>query len=191
MNATNEIKGQDKIVDITKVKPNTWNPKDTIEENKEVKRIYEDIKEQIRKKGLFEAITVRNLGQGSRKSWEILDGYHRWRACKELGFEEIRVNDLGKIDDKLARAITVVKEQKKVPVSELGIVDIVGWFREEGVGEDMVQDLLGYDQETYMGYVDFFSTKDLDNDLIGEKEEGGAIIEKKIICPDCGHKFSL
>ena len=59
MDNTNNIKGKDEIVDIGKVLPNTWNPKESIEESEENKKKYEEIKEEIRKKGLFEAITVR------------------------------------------------------------------------------------------------------------------------------------
>ena len=50
----NNIVGKDLIVDINKVKPNTWNPKESIEENTENKKHYEEIKREIEKKGLFE-----------------------------------------------------------------------------------------------------------------------------------------
>ena len=122
----NKIIGKDEVVDISKVKPNTWNPKESIEENNENKTKYEQIKREIEKKGLFEAITVRETAKG----FEILDGYHRYTACKELGFKEIRINNLGEIDDKLARAITLIKEQKKIPISELKVAEVVGWFKE-------------------------------------------------------------
>jgi len=174
-----KIIGKDKIVKIGLVKPNTWNPKDAIEESEGVRAVYEQIKGEIRKKGLFEAITVRSIEGG----YEILDGYHRYRACLDLGYEQIRVNDLGKVDDKLARAITVVKEQKKVPISELGVADIMGWYKEEGVSDDDVQDLLGYDEKEFNRYNSLF-----DIDLDGLEKE---MITKQVTCPDCGHKFNI
>ena len=97
-----KIIGRDLIVKIDQVVPNTWNPKESIEDSEENREHYEEIKEEINKKGLFEAITVREI---VKDSYEILDGFHRWTACKELGYKEIRINTLGVIDDKLAREL--------------------------------------------------------------------------------------
>jgi ParB/RepB/Spo0J family partition protein len=149
----NEIKGRDIIVNIDKVKANTWNPKESIEENEENKEKYEEIKKEIEKKGLFEAITVRELGD----KYEILDGYHRWLACKELGFSKIRVNTLGEISDELARAITVIKEQKKIPISELKVAEIVNWYLEKGVKKGNIMSLLGYNENTLEEYSSLFN----------------------------------
>jgi len=181
----NNIIGKDLIVDINKVRPNTWNPKEGIEESTENKKHYEEIREEIRKKGLFEAITVREVGG----EYEILDGYHRWLACKELGFTEVRINNLGKVDDKLARAITLIKEQKKVPISELKVAEIVGWFKEQDVNDDIIKDMLGYSDETYEEYSKLF-----DFDWEDYKESGNSDITEndsnEIVCPNCGFKFS-
>jgi len=181
----NKILGKDLIVDINKVKPNTWNPKEGIDESTENKKHYEEIREEIRKKGLFEAVTVREVKEG----YEILDGYHRWTACKELGFTEIRINTLGKIDDKLARAITLIKEQKKVPISELKVAEVVGWFKEQDIEDDMIKDMLGYSDETYQEYSKLF---DFDwNDYDKEKPEDDITKQEEIECPSCGHKFTV
>jgi len=179
-----KIIGKDLIVDINKVKPNTWNPKENIEESSENKARYEEIRNEIKKKGLFEAITVRELNN----EYEILDGFHRWTACKELGFKEIRINNLGKIDDKLARAITLIKEQKRVPLSELKTAEVVGWFSEQGIDEDETKDLLGYSDETFDEYSKLF---EFDWDEYKESEiEPSSKTQEEIICPSCGFKFS-
>lgn len=181
-----KIIGKDLIVDINKVKPNTWNPKEGIEESTDNKKHYEEIKREIEKKGLFEAITVRELKGG----YEILDGYHRWTACKELGFVEIRVNTLGEIDDKLARAITVIKEQKKVPISELKVAEIVGWFNEEGVEKEDIMNMLGYTEEEYEEYDKMFNFdwEELEGSTF---EENTPANEEEVVCPECGHKFNV
>lgn len=180
----NKIIGKDEVVDISKVKPNTWNPKESIEESSENRLRYEEIKREIEKKGLFEAITVRETKDG----YEILDGYHRWLACKELGFEEVRINTLGKIDDKLARAITVVKEQKKVPVSELAVAELVGWFREQGTEDGDIMNLLGYTEEQFKEYSDLFDfsweeykveVEEGDEEEVEEVTDEGDILEEK------------
>ena len=178
-----KIIGKDEVVSIGLVRANTWNPKDSIEESESVRAMYESIRDEVEKKGLFEAITVREFEGG----YEILDGYHRWRACKELGYEQIRINNLGKVDDKLARAITLIKEQKKVPLSELGVADIIGWYDEQGVGEDIVQDLLGYSDKEYKEYSSMFN---FDVEDVEEEPHKGSG-KRQVKCPECGHKFSI
>lgn len=148
-----KIIGTDLIVNIESVKPNTWNPKESIEDNAENKQRYEEIKTEIEKKGLFEAITVREL---SKDNYEILDGFHRWKACKELDFKEIRINNLGTISDKLARAITVIKEQKKVPIDELMVASIIGEMVKQGEDVTELQELFGYNEEQINDYIKMF-----------------------------------
>lgn len=99
----NKFKGVFKKVDINKIYPNDWNPKDNIEENKENKKQFEKIKENIKNKSLYLPIIVRTYKDG----WQIVDGYHRWLACKELGYTEIMIWDLGEVDDENAKGITL------------------------------------------------------------------------------------
>jgi ParB/RepB/Spo0J family partition protein len=181
----NRIVGEDKIVNIDLIIPNTWNPKESIEENTENKEHYEEIKNEIEKKGLFEAITVREYKDG----YEILDGFHRWTACKELGYTEIRVNNIGKIDDRLARAITLIKEQKKVPISELKVAEVVGWYRDQDMEEDDVKELLGYSDEEFDEYSKLFDFDWNDYGTGDEDLEEEPKEQEEITCPKCGHKF--
>lgn len=183
----NNIIGKDLIVDINKVRPNTWNPKEGIEESTENKKHYEEIREEIRKKGLFEAITVREVGD----EYEILDGYHRWTACKELGFTEIRINTLGEIDDKLARAITLIKEQKRVAISELKVAEVIEWYEENGEDTEGIKELLGYTDDVLKEYKDMidFNWSEFKVEIgVGEEEgidekveEGSNFDERKIV----------
>lgn len=59
------------------------------------KQDYEKLKESIRQNGLYEAITVNREGF-------ILDGYHRFRACQELGvMPKVEVKDFAnQLDEK-------------------------------------------------------------------------------------------
>lgn len=182
----NNIKGEDLIVDINKVQPNSWNPKESIDKSAENKEYYEEIKTEIEKKGLFEAITVREFNEG----YEILDGFHRWTACKELGYTQIRVNNLGEVTDELARAITLIKEQKKVPISELKVAEIVGWFRDQDMEEDDVKDLLGYSDDEFEEYSKLFDFdwEKYDDEEIDTEDDSKKVEE--ITCPNCGHKFN-
>ena len=56
-------------------------------------------------------ITVRETENGI---YEIIDGYHRYQACKELGYTKLLVNNLGKIKDEVAKSLTILFERAKV-----------------------------------------------------------------------------
>jgi hypothetical protein len=75
------------IVPIDRLSPNRWNP------NKMSIGIYNVMKQAIVERGLWGSIYVRKLnGQNEvDDKYEILDGEHRWKACKELGWTELPV----------------------------------------------------------------------------------------------------
>lgn len=180
-----KLVGEDLVVKIGSVKPNTWNPKEGIEENATNRKNFENIKKEIDKKGLFEAITVRETGKGS---YEILDGYHRWRACSELGFSLIRINNLGKISDRLAKAITLIKEQKKVELSQIMVADIVANLAKETNDLEELQELLGYDSEELTDYLKM-SEFDWDKEMeTGDKTDKE---KKTTVCPKCGEVIEI
>jgi hypothetical protein len=80
-----QLPTEKKIVPINELIPNPWNP------NIMSKSIFEKMKLTIQEKGLFGAIYVRRFECNSIKNYQILDGQHRWEACKELGYTEIPV----------------------------------------------------------------------------------------------------
>lgn len=101
------------IVPIDQVKPNTWNPKDKNTEE------YRNVVKILRKRGQTRAVLVRELGD----EYEILDGEQRWTGMKELGFDQILINNLGEVSDKEAMEITAwFQEQapfQTVPLAQL------------------------------------------------------------------------
>ena len=75
-----------KKVSIDEVSPNTWNPKaDTSPK-------YDKIKQSLEVNGYAQPIMVREKDGG----YEIIDGYHRYKAALELGYSEIYVYDESK-----------------------------------------------------------------------------------------------
>ena len=68
-----------KSISIDQIVPNTYNP------NIVPEAILAKLRLEIRQKGLCEPIIVRGSGNG----YEVVDGYHRWLICRELGFKEI------------------------------------------------------------------------------------------------------
>jgi len=61
------------------IKPNEWNPNIVSED------ILAKLRAEIGQKGLTQPIIVRSSGSG----YEIVDGYHRWLICRDLGWQEI------------------------------------------------------------------------------------------------------
>jgi len=87
-----------KEIPIDQIEPNPWNP------NRMSKREFEALKQEIQKRGQIYPIVVRELENGK---YQIIDGEHRWKAMKELGYRTIKIINLGKVDDRLAKILTV------------------------------------------------------------------------------------
>lgn len=63
----------------------------------------------IRKFGFVDPVIVRE-----RDSWyEIVDGEHRWRAAKELGYTEIPIYSIGDVSDADAKQLTIVLNETR------------------------------------------------------------------------------
>lgn len=69
-------------VPIEKCRPNAWNPRGMN------KKEFAALKLSIKEHGQTQPIQVRSIKNG----YEIIGGYHRWSAMKELGFLEVEVN---------------------------------------------------------------------------------------------------
>lgn len=70
-----------KVVSVNQIIVNPWNP------NRQSDIIFQKMKKTIDEKGLFGSIIVRPYLGG----YQILDGEHRFKACKELGYTKIPV----------------------------------------------------------------------------------------------------
>ena len=101
-------------VDIDKVHPNSWNPKEL--NTKE----YENVKKSLEINGYAQPILVREDGDG----FEIIDGQHRFLAAKELGYSEIYIYNAGQISDEDAKSMTIWM-QTQVPFDEIQLAPLV------------------------------------------------------------------
>lgn len=85
-------------VDIDNVMPNPWNP------NVMDKATFAKEKKSIEELGFLGSILVRDyFGR-----YQILDGEHRWKVAKELGYTKIQVETMGEIEDSQAKLLTVL-----------------------------------------------------------------------------------
>jgi ParB family chromosome partitioning protein len=92
------------IVDMGLVIPNTWNY------NEQPEEMFEKTKANIEEFGMIKPVTVRENEDGR---FEIINGFHRWLACKELGYKKISINNLGTVNDSEAQSLTVLLNEIK------------------------------------------------------------------------------
>lgn len=95
---------------IDQISPNNWNP------NEQSVQIFEKLKKILQEIGFVQPVLVRkklikflNDEEKTFTGYEIIDGYHRWKACKELKWEFIKIWCLvDDIDDQTAKMLTLV-----------------------------------------------------------------------------------
>lgn len=115
-----ELRINTKKVKIAELKPNPWNPKLKPEDDLDVQQQYEEVIKSVKTYGLIEPILVRSAKNGKELGYyEIINGYHRFMACQDLGMAEVIVNDLGDVDDLQAKKLTIVTEEIKIPIDQV------------------------------------------------------------------------
>lgn len=102
------------IADIEDIVPNDWNPKDATEEE------MANIKRSLALNGYAQPILVREIDGG----YEIIDGFHRYQAAKELGYDKLYVYNAGVVSDQDAKAMTIWM-QTQVEFQEIELAPLV------------------------------------------------------------------
>lgn len=87
-----------KVVSIDLVIPNPWNP------NVQSEHMFKKGVQSVEEFGMLGSILVREKAG----CYEILDGEHRYRYAKELGYKEIPIESIGELDDARAKVLTVM-----------------------------------------------------------------------------------
>jgi len=113
------------IVPIRQVRVNTWNPKE--ENTEEYKKVVKSIADLGQRKPIVVRVNPKDDGE-----YEIIDGEQRYRACAELGFDEILIYNEGEVADANAKAMTIWyqvqapfdKVEEAFLVSELASLDV-------------------------------------------------------------------
>jgi hypothetical protein len=118
---------ESQIVPIDSIHPNSWNV------NVMKASVYSFLKRSIKKVGFVQPIVIT-------KDNVIIDGEHRWKAIKELGFTEVEVKVLDMTEDE-AKASTINFNMTK------GVLDSDKLGRmlhdmEMGMGKDALQEML-------------------------------------------------
>lgn len=103
----NNFPTKKETVDINKVGPNPWNP------NVMSEKTFQKEMESIKALGMIGSILARRYNH-TTYDYQIIDGEHRWKACKELGFTkipvEIYIDDIG---DSTAKMLTIMMNTQR------------------------------------------------------------------------------
>ncbi len=87
-----------KEVDISLIVPNRWNP------NAQSKEMIQKGVQSVEKYGLLSFPLVREVAG----IYEIIDGEHRWKYAKELGYKTLQVENIGEISENEAKTLTIL-----------------------------------------------------------------------------------
>lgn len=80
------------------------------------------LKNSIQRNGIFRPVVVRELENGDL---QIIAGEHTTRVAMDLGFQEIDVYNLGTIDDRKAKEISVIDNQHYGLEDTFGLASIL------------------------------------------------------------------
>lgn len=168
-----------KIVDINEVVPNDWNPK------KDDPEEYQKVVNSLINHGLKAPITVREFNG----KFQIIDGFHRWKGCKELGYDKVIINNLGVISDIEAKEMTIVFQKISVPFDEVMYAQLLTSMVKDSSRDEILKKLPIQEEEldAYMKMADF-NFDDLGKDVDIETELHDP---KEITCPACGEVFKI
>lgn len=145
-------------LDIDQLEPNPWNTNVVSPENQH------KLEESIRRFGLFKPIVVRELQDGSR---QIIGGEHRYEAARSLGYSEIQVVNLGRIDDKKAKEISLVDNGRYGADDTLQLAELL---EQIGVGADELSSFMPYSESDFASIFSSVNISLDDLDLPDEAE---------------------
>lgn len=91
------------VVSLDKLQPNPWNP------NVMNSEMYRKELASIRKFGYVNPMLVRELAGG----YQIIDGEHRLKALRQLGYEEAEVTIIEGLPDEEAKQLTIVLNETR------------------------------------------------------------------------------
>ena len=141
-----------KTVPIGSIKPNPWNP------NKQSEFVFEKEKNSITQFGFVVPIIVRESSKGA---YEIIDGEHRWKAAKELGFKQVPINSLGKVTVAVAKKLTIILNELKGDYDTIELSKLVKDLK-DSVGLDELMRDLPFSEQDLKNLIDS-ATFDMDS----------------------------
>lgn len=153
---------------VGELRSNEWNTNVVTPENED------RIKTSLERFGMFRPIIARQIKNVT--GYEILGGEHRWKVATKLGYETIPVINLGFIDDKKAKEISLVDNGRYGEDDTLMLSELL-----KGLGD--TDDLLSFMPYSHDELENIFSSSSIafDDLDIDEDEENIPTISEKVL----------
>ena len=151
--------GQVSKVKISEIVPNKFQPRKTFNENK-----LTELKDSIREKGVIQPVIVRSAESG----YELIAGERRFRAVKELGYDEIPViiKEVSDADSLELSLIENIQREELNPVEEArAYLDLMEKFN---FSQDEISKAVGKDKSTISNTLRLLTLPQLIQDYMSE-----------------------
>lgn len=120
---------QIKTIPINQIKENTWNPNELDEAGFRV--LVQNIKDS--RVGYSQPIEVREL---AKDEYEVIDGAHRLKACKEAGLTEIECV-ISDYDDTQAKLETIAKNKIRGTINLIKAANLISELNKDITPEEI------------------------------------------------------
>ena len=160
-----------KIVPIENVMPNDWNP------NVQDDKVFDALVENIMEVGMDEPLLVRQLDDDT---YQLVNGEHRYEACRVLGFDEVPIIVARDFDDDMAKFQTV---RRSVLKGRLDPVKFTKLFNEmaDKYGEEATKQMMQFVDDAAFDQLYIDIKKDLPKDIQEELDKKRAQSEVKTV----------
>lgn len=157
------------LIELNKIKPNDYNPNVVSED------MLAKLRAEIGQKGLCEPIIVRSRGDG----YVIVDGEHRWRICRDLGWQEIPCI-IQNCDDNEAKIKTLQLNYMRGSAMPIKLAHLIHSLSKEIKLEDLTK-RLPYGQSQLLDNLELLKLpdnfgKELENKAKQEEQELPSVI---------------
>lgn len=133
-------------VPIDSVQPNPWNP------NVMSKETYASLKHGLSQDGWLssQALLVWGSDENGDEKNVIIDGEHRWRVAKEIGFSEVPVVRLSGVSEAKVKSLTVAMNQRRGAFDDDKLAELIQAIQFDvpdlvlstGLGDDEIAKML-------------------------------------------------
>lgn len=161
--------GTYELVKVADLVPNDWNP------NRQSDYMYEKELASILKFGFVVPVIIRMVKKGRKQFREIVDGEHRWRGAKELGYSSIPAYNLGNVSRETAMQMTIAFNEIKGRPEAHALADMLTELERTNSLEDLAA-VLPYKPAELEALLELATGPDLTDDL--------AKLEKTLKQPD-------
>ena len=154
-----------KTIPINQIKENNWNPNELDSEG--FKALVQNIKDQ--RVGYTQPIEVREIAENE---YEVIDGAHRFKACKEAGLTEIECV-VSEYDDTQAKLETIAKNNIRGNINLVKAANLISELNKDITLEE-IGDRVFYNQQELKDLTKLLEIPpDFEMDLkeVAEKEE--------------------